>query len=240
MPVVYLLFRMGDIYAANNHNPLVIFIFRLCLVFGEKVQTSVTCCSNYRNVWPDFRRLCLLFAGRDASVLTELIIRVILYPREKREGIEMEKKHHVKLNDEERAHIEKMMNVAKTPKTLKKRCQVLLLADEVAGKPPSYEEIAARCGVSDVTVWKTARDYCQQGIEVCLRYRSHKEPPRKPIVTGEKEARIVALACGEPPEGYARWSVRLLRDKVVELQIVDAIGRETIRSTLKKRNLSLT
>ena len=174
------------------------------------------------------------------SVLTELIIRVILYPREKREGIEMEKKHHVKLNDQERAHIEKMMNVAKTPKTLKKRCQVLLLADEVAGKPPSYEEIAARCGVSDVTVWKTARDYCQQGIEVCLRYRSHKEPPRKPIVTGEKEARIVALACGEPPEGYARWSVRLLRDKVVELQIVDAIGRETIRSTLKKRNLSLT
>lgn len=152
----------------------------------------------------------------------------------------MEKKHHVNLNAQERIQIEKVMNAKRTPKTLKKRCQVLLLADERSGKPPIYKEIAARCGASDVTVWKTARDYSQQGIEECLRYRRHKEPPRKPIVTGEKEARIAALACGEPPKGYAWWSVRLLRDKVVELQIVDTIGRETIRNTLKKRNLSLT
>ena len=152
----------------------------------------------------------------------------------------MKKKHHVKLNKKDRAYIEKVMNAQKTPKTLKKRCHVLLLVDETAGNPLTYDEIAARCGVSAVTVWKTARDYCQQGIEVSLRYRKHKEPPRKPIVTGEKEARIVALACGEPPKGYARWSVRLLRDKVVELQIVDSIGRETIRTTLKKHNLNLT
>ena len=151
----------------------------------------------------------------------------------------MEKKYRVVLNEMECGHVEKVMNAAKTPKTLKKRCQVLLLADEVSGKPPTYDEIANRCGISDVTVYQTAKEYCQQGIEVCLRHRKHKEPPRKPIVTGEKEARIVALACGQPPKGYARWSVRLLRDKVVELQIVDSIGRETIRTTLKKHNLSL-
>ncbi len=59
------------------------------------------------------------------------------------------------------------------------------------------------------------------------------------ITSGEKEARIIALACGEPPEGYCRWTVRLLRDKVVELEIMESVSRETIRRVLKKRNFDL-
>lgn len=104
----------------------------------------------------------------------------------------------------------------------------------------TQEEIAARCGVSDVTVYHTVRDYCERGIEYALHFQKREKPPRPAIVTGEKEARIIALACGEPPAGFSRWTVRLLTEKVVELSIMPEVSRETIRRTLKKRNLNLT
>lgn len=152
----------------------------------------------------------------------------------------MNRKYHVSLSASERSEIQSVLNESSTPKNIRKRCSVLLMADETVGAIPTQEEIALRCSVSDVTVYKLVKDYDTQGLAFCLRRRIHKSPPNPPIVTGEKEARIIALACGEPPDGYARWSIRLLRDKVVELQIVDSIGRETIRTTLKKHNLNLT
>jgi len=152
----------------------------------------------------------------------------------------MKKKHEVKLTKEERLLIFETVDSNDTPKTIRRRCNVLLLADISVGKPITQEEIAARCGVSDVCVYQTVRDYSQKGLEYVLRRREHTQPPRKPVVTGEDEARIIALACGEPPEGFTRWSVRLLTKRIVELSIVPSIGRETVRSTLKKHNLSLT
>lgn len=152
----------------------------------------------------------------------------------------MYKKHHVVLSEGERKEIMKVSETADTPKTIRRRCNVLLLSDEAAGNPIKQEEITVRCGVSDVTVYQTAKDYCLYGLEYVLRRRTHSEPPRKPIVTGEKEARIVALACGEAPEGYARWTVRLLTEKVLELEILPNGSRETVRRTLKKLHLSLT
>jgi len=77
-------------------------------------------------------------------------------------------------------------------------------------------------------------------VEYSLRRRIHEKPPRAAIVTGEKEARIVSMACGAAPEGRTRWTVRLLAEKVVELGIMEKVSHETIRATLKKRNLSLT
>ena len=152
----------------------------------------------------------------------------------------MKKKHEVKLTKEERLLIFETVDSNDTPKTIRRRCNVLLLADISVGKPITQEEIAARCGVSDVCVYQTVKDYSQKGLEYVLRRREHSQPPRKPVVTGEDEARIIALACGEPPEGFTRWSVRLLTKRIVELSIVPSIGRETVRSTLKKHNLSLT
>ncbi|WP_240763231.1 helix-turn-helix domain-containing protein [Paenibacillus thalictri] len=73
-----------------------------------------------------------------------------------------------------------------------------------------------------------------------MRYRERAEPARPSQVTWEVEARIIALACSEPPPGYARWTIRLLTRRVIELNILESVGRETIRTTLKKRNLSLT
>lgn len=151
----------------------------------------------------------------------------------------MNKKYRVKLSEEDRREVLAILEGDRTPKSIRKRCNVLLSADETAGRPANHEEISMRCGVSPATVYNVVRDYGTQGLTYALRRRVHKEPPRKRIVTGEQEARIVALACGEAPDGHARWSIRLLRDKVVELKIVESIGRETIRTTLKKRNFSL-
>jgi hypothetical protein len=151
----------------------------------------------------------------------------------------MKKKYIVELTEAERLLIFDTIGKTATPKTIRKRCNALLHSDTSVGKPMVQEQIASRCGMSDVCVYQTVKDYCLNGLEYVLRRREHKNPPRTPIVNGEDEARIIALACGEPPEGYSRWSVRLLTSRIVELQIVPAIGRETVRATLKKHNLNL-
>jgi len=152
----------------------------------------------------------------------------------------MNKKYVVELTEEERLLIVETIDDQTTPKTIRKRCNVLLFADNSVGKPIIQGEIAARIGISDVCVYQTIKDYCLCGLDYAIRRRKHEHPPRKPIVTGEYEARIIALACGEPPDGFSRWSLRLLTKRIVELEIVPSIGRETVRSTLKKHNLSLT
>ena len=152
----------------------------------------------------------------------------------------MYKKYHVKLSEAERGQIFAISNSIQTSKTVRNRCNILMMADENVGKPPSQEEISKRSGVCDVTVYQTVRDYHTKGLDYVLRGRIHEKPPKAPIVTGEAEARIIALACSAPPVGYSRWTIRLLTERVIELQIVETIGRETIRGTLKKRNLNLT
>jgi len=152
----------------------------------------------------------------------------------------MNKKYRVNLTEEEREKIIETTNSPETSKTVRNRCTILLMSDESVGKPPSQEEISKRCKVSDVTVYKTGKDYATKGLDYALRRRVHEKPPVTPIISGEAEARIIALACSEPPKGYGRWSVRLLTKRVIELQIMETVGRETVRRTLKKRNSSLT
>jgi transposase len=151
----------------------------------------------------------------------------------------MKRKYEVKLTEEERAKIQEISNGNKVSKSIKKRANILLLCDSSAGKPMVQEEIAVRCGTSDVTVYNTLREYCTNGLEYALSYKRN-QANNPPIVTWEAEARIITLACGEAPEGRARWTVRLLREKTIELKILDAVSRETIRTTLKKLNLNLT
>jgi transposase len=151
----------------------------------------------------------------------------------------MERIYHVRLSKEERSRIHEIQAGNDTPKTIRKRCDVLLIADENAGKVGTRKEIATRSGVSETTVWTVMMQYETQGLDYCLRRQKHENPPRRRITSGEKEARIIALACGDPPEGYCRWTVRLLRDKVVELEIMESVSRETIRRVLKKRNFDL-
>lgn len=149
-------------------------------------------------------------------------------------------KYHVKLTIEDRTVVEDSLFEQQIPETIRKRCCVLLMADEVFGKPPIQSEIASRCSVSDATVCSVVKDYATKGISYCLRRRTHNNPPNPPIITGEREARIIALACGEAPDGRSRWTVRLLAEKIVELGIMEKVSYETVRATLKKQNLSLT
>jgi transposase len=152
----------------------------------------------------------------------------------------MNKKYGVWLSEADRAQAAEILSGAKTSPRYRKRANVLLMADESVGKPMTQEEIAVRCGVSDVTVYHTIRDYYERGIDYTLHFQEREKAPRPAIITGEKEARIIALACGEPPKGFSRWTVRLLAEKVVELSIMPEVSRETIRRMLKKRSLSLT
>ena len=152
----------------------------------------------------------------------------------------MKKKYSVTLTNEDRTYAHDILESNKTATGFRKRASVLIMLDEGVGKPETHEQIAARCNVTPVTVWQTAKDFCEKGIEYTLNFQGPENPPRPPIVTGEREARIVALACGEPPVGFSRWTVRLLTEKVIELSILPAASRETIRRTLKKLNLDLT
>lgn len=152
----------------------------------------------------------------------------------------MKKKYKIKLEAKERGRINQILHDNQTSKGIRNRCMVLMLSDESQGSIPTQAQIARRVGVSDVTVYHTIKDYCTRGLEATLCYRTRPEPGRPCTLTGEDEARIIALACSQPPQGYARWSVRLLTRRVIELNILESVGRETIRMTLKKRNLSLT
>ncbi len=152
----------------------------------------------------------------------------------------MRKKYTVKLTAVEQGYAQDVISSTTTSQSCKKRANVLLMRDENVGKPASQEEVAKRCGISDVTVYHTIRDYCEHGIEYTLTFKKPENAPRPAIVGGESEARIIALACGEPPEGFSRWTVRMLTDKVVELDILPSVSRETVRRTLKKHDLSLT
>ena len=148
--------------------------------------------------------------------------------------------YYITLTEEERECVRDILNSKDTAETFKKRANILLMLDRSIGKPESREKIGLRCGVSDVTVYQTAKDFCELGLAETLSFKKRKEPTNPPIVTGEREARLIALACGAPPEGFSRWTIRLLADKAVELDILPKVSRETIRTTLKKRNLGLT
>ncbi len=152
----------------------------------------------------------------------------------------MNKKYKVRLQVTEREQIEKLLYSDSTSKGIPHRCLVLPLTDGSQGAIPTQAETASCAGVSEVTAYNTARDYCTRGIQEALRYREHAEPARPSQVIGEIEAWIITPACSEPPQGYARWAIHLLTRRVIELNILESVGRETIRTTLKKRNLSLT
>jgi len=152
----------------------------------------------------------------------------------------MNKKFNVQLSDENRQDIQALLEHPQTCSGLRKRCLVLIQADENQGLPATQSEIAKRCQLAENTVGRIIRQFAEEGLGSTLTYRQRKTPARTPKVTGDSEARIVALACGAPPEGYARWTLRLLSHRVVELEILPTASKDLVRRVLKKQNLSLT
>jgi transposase len=100
------------------------------------------------------------------------------------------------------------------------------------------EEICKVLKIGMRTIDRVKKRFVEEGLDAALKMAPTSRGYDK-LVDGDMEAHLIALACGEPPKGYARWSLRLLSDKLVELRIADSISYETVRRTLKKTNLSL-
>jgi len=151
---------------------------------------------------------------------------------------------HVKieLSANDRRELIKFTKTGNHSVKLVNRAKVILELDESDGrKPLKQEQIAEKIGVSRQAVNDAKKAYfATEGISAFLQRKKRETPPVPPKITGELEARIIALACGSVPEGYAQWTLRLLAEKCVELQYADSLSHMTVSRLLKKRNLSLT
>lgn len=150
------------------------------------------------------------------------------------------KTYIIKLNDDERAALQKTIRNKKTCKTVLKRCQILLDLDEEQGTGLTHAQIAHSYAVCPATITNIIQSYVRNGIKDIVRYNiSPNSSAALRKMDGRTEARIIQMACGPVPEGHSRWTLRLLEEKArMELDI--PVGRETIRETLKKMNLDLT
>ncbi len=148
------------------------------------------------------------------------------------------KVYRVKLTSEERAYLEDLLSKGKAAARTLTHARILLKADESAAGPGlSDEAIAEALDVNRSTVERVRIRCVEEGFEAALRPRPSRQlHPRK--LDGAQEAHLVALVCSPAPKGQVRWSLRLLADKLVELEIVDSISYETVRQTLKKTNSS--
>jgi len=122
------------------------------------------------------------------------------------------------------------------------RARVLLALDETYPPVADREQVAQRLGVSVGTVFRVAKKYAECGgrVDDVIMRKRRVTPPVEPKVTGDVEARIIALACSKPPEGYKRWSLRLLEKHVLLTEGIPPVDHSTIGRTLKKGGLSLT
>ncbi|MDQ3252875.1 MAG: helix-turn-helix domain-containing protein [Acidobacteriota bacterium] len=142
------------------------------------------------------------------------------------------KKYLVDLSTEEREELRQLVRRGKHSSRKVTRARILLLA----GDDATDEQIVDSLKTGFATVERTRKRFVEEGLE-CLNERPRRG--QAPKLTGKQAAHLVAIACSTPPEGFARWTLRLLADKVVELKFADSITRETVRQVLKKTNLNL-
>lgn len=149
---------------------------------------------------------------------------------------EMGRKKHkypVRLSQDERSALRRLTSVGSTKVRKYKRAQILLLADENDSSGGKIDqEIIERVGVSRSTVVRIRRQFVSEGLESALNEKPR--PGRPSGISGAERAQITALACSSPPEGYSRWSLRLLANKAVELEFVETISHNAVGKILKK------
>ena len=149
------------------------------------------------------------------------------------------KKYVVRLSAEERAHLEEFISKGKRSAQLLRKARILLKADvSEAGEGWSDVRIAEALETSVGTIERTRRQLVTEGFEATLTRKCNPNSARPRIFDGVTEAKLIALACGPAPEGYARWSLSLLEEKVVELNIVAKASDNTIGRVLKKTRSS--
>ena len=137
------------------------------------------------------------------------------------------KKEHVTLMEEDRAYLESLVKQSNVPSKMYKRALALLELD----RGRSYREVAQSVGVVIQTTSTWAKKYKETGLEFL---KDKARPGRPTVIDGLQRAKITALACSDPPEGYERWSLRMLADKAIELNLVETISYGEVRLVLKK------
>ncbi len=145
----------------------------------------------------------------------------------------MEKKYIVRLTDEERLALRSVIKKLSGSSQKVRRAQVLLKAD-ADGPNWTDKRIAEAFSCRTKTVENIRQRLVTEGFDVVLDRKKRETPPREKQLDGEQEAKVIALRLGDSPKGFANWSLRLLAEKVVELEIVDSVSHETVRQTLKK------
>ena len=151
------------------------------------------------------------------------------------------KKYVVRLSSEERQQLEMLIRKGKGPARRLLKARILLKADvSEAGEGWSDSRIIAALDTSASMVYRVRKQLVEEGFEAVLSRKQCKTPAVSRIFDGEKEAKLIAVACSKPPKGRARWTLRLLENKVVELGIVERASDNTIGRVLKKTRFSLT
>jgi transposase len=157
----------------------------------------------------------------------------------------MPAKHNARLTDDQRDHLDALVRTGRSHARTLQHARALLLTDASDDGPAWTDEKAADAlGCSPQTVARIRRRFVTEGLDAALRVIAER-PGRPPKIDGAAEAHLIALACSEPPEGRARWTVRLLTDRYVALGVEqgwpgEPVSRETVRQALKKTRSSLT
>jgi Homeodomain-like domain len=145
----------------------------------------------------------------------------------------MQKKYIVRLTEAERQTLHDVVKRFKGSSQKVRRAQILLKAD-VDGPAWTDRQIAEAFDCRTKTVENIRQRLVTEGFEVTLCGKRSDASARAPVFDGAQEAKVIALRLGKPPKGFANWSLRLLAEKIVELEIVDSVSHETVRRTLKK------
>lgn len=149
------------------------------------------------------------------------------------------RRYDIRLSDEERGKLRDFVSKGTNPAMIVRRANVILSVDMNQDRPMMAKDAAGIFGLNPTAVTNIKRDFIELGIEDFLHRKVRKTPPREIKITGEVEAHIIALSCQEPPKGYARWTLRLLAEKSVDLEYIDSISYRSVGTILKKANISL-
>jgi transposase len=155
--------------------------------------------------------------------------------------VAMTPRYRVTLTQEERKELESMTRRGKTHARRFIHARALLLCDAGADGPAwNVSDVATALGVTSRAIEHLKKRFVEEGLEAALERKPREKPPREVTFDGAFEARLIALACSDVPEGRRRWTVRLLADKAVELSFAASVSHMTVQRVLKKTNLSLT
>ena len=147
--------------------------------------------------------------------------------------------YRVTLTKTERQELTNLVNKGKGPAGKLKRARILLLADEAQNNGGWKDaNIVKALQTSQRTVERTREKCVVMGLEAAINHTQPRKT-RSKVLDGAAEARLVQLACSEAPDGHENWTMQLLADRLIELEVVETVSRETVRTTLKKMNLSL-